>query len=144
MLTRQQEAGEFDFACLKEYGPTWRIGGPLGVRWTSQFLLFQSLTSYDFPDRRGHDGGSKGQHTRFSLLIGCTRIMARVHKALQHILHKSGYNYPKRRDMSKISEIFAGGPGITAVAGEQAQWSTLYHAQYARSKAWYTSVSARS
>ena len=32
MFTRQQEAGEFDFACLKEYGPTWRVGGLLGVR----------------------------------------------------------------------------------------------------------------
>lgn len=35
MLTRQEEAGDFDFACLREYGPTWRIGGPLGVRVTS-------------------------------------------------------------------------------------------------------------
>ena len=31
-LTRQEEVGELDFAWLKEYGPTWRIGGHLGVR----------------------------------------------------------------------------------------------------------------
>ncbi|KAI0721330.1 cytochrome P450 [Cerioporus squamosus] len=78
VFTRQQETGEFDFAWMKEYGTTWRIGG----------------------------------------LLGSDTIMTADPKALQHILHKSGYNYPKRRDVSKMSEIFSGGPGITSVAGE--------------------------
>ncbi|RPD64885.1 cytochrome P450 [Lentinus tigrinus ALCF2SS1-7] len=78
MLTRQQEAGEFDFPCVKEYGLTWRIGG----------------------------------------LLGGDQIMTADPKALQHILHKSGYNYPKRRDVSKMSEVFSGGPGITSAIGE--------------------------
>ncbi|KAI0715286.1 cytochrome P450 [Earliella scabrosa] len=42
-------------------------------------------------------------------------------KAMQHILHKSGYNWPKRRDTSKLAEVFAGGPGITSAAGEAHQ-----------------------
>ena len=34
-LTRQKEVGDFDFACTREYGPTYRIGGHLGVRYTT-------------------------------------------------------------------------------------------------------------
>lgn len=30
-INRQEQAGDFDFACLKEYGPTWRIQECLGV-----------------------------------------------------------------------------------------------------------------
>ncbi len=39
IFTRQQEAGEFDFACMKEYGTTWRIGGLLGVRRKTPLLV---------------------------------------------------------------------------------------------------------
>ncbi|RPD81958.1 cytochrome P450 [Lentinus tigrinus ALCF2SS1-7] len=76
-FTRQQETGDFDFACLKEYGSTWRVGSPFGG----------------------------------------DQIMTADPKALQHILHKSGYNYPKRRDTTKMLELFSGGP-IVSVVGE--------------------------
>lgn len=31
MFTRQEEVGQYDFAWLEQYGPTWRTGGHLGV-----------------------------------------------------------------------------------------------------------------
>ncbi|KAI0800953.1 cytochrome P450 [Fomes fomentarius] len=78
MFTRQEEVGQYDFAWLAKYGPTWRTSGHLGAK----------------------------------------QLMTADPKAMQHILHKSGYGYPKRWDLIKASEIFAGGPGITSVAGE--------------------------
>lgn len=37
-------------------------------------------------------------------------------KALQYILHTSGYNFPKRRDMVKVTELVTGN-ALTAAHG---------------------------
>ncbi len=39
-----------------------------------------------------------------------------VSQALQHIYHKSGYNYTKRRSVIMMAEIMAG-PGIAVALG---------------------------
>ncbi|KAI0730494.1 cytochrome P450 [Earliella scabrosa] len=43
--------------------------------------------------------------------FGADQIMTADPKALQHILHKSGYNYPKRMDMNHMTWLSLG-PGI--------------------------------
>ena len=35
---------------------------------------------------------------------------------MQHIFHKSAYNYMKRRDIAQLTKLFLG-PGIVSVAG---------------------------
>ncbi|KAI0800950.1 cytochrome P450 [Fomes fomentarius] len=79
-LNRQEEVGDIDFACIKEYGATWRLSGHLGT----------------------------------------DVLMTADPKALQHIFHKSGYNYAKRRDITQLTKNFLG-PGIVTVGGETHQ-----------------------
>ena len=39
-------------------------------------------------------------------------------QAMQHILHKSGYNYSKRSDVVQMAKMFGGPEGIVATGGE--------------------------
>ena len=36
---------------------------------------------------------------------------------MQHIFHKSGYNYPKRRDVNEMTKMFSGEEGIAGAVG---------------------------
>lgn len=38
-IHRQDQAGDFDFACIKEYGPTWRVQECFGVSSPRQLLF---------------------------------------------------------------------------------------------------------
>lgn len=49
--------------------------------------------------------------------LGEDHLMVADPKALQYILHSSGYNFPKRRDMVKVTEMVAG-RGIVCAHGE--------------------------
>ena len=65
-------------------------------------------------DGCAHDCRSEGRSFDLEATAELLHIWC---QALQHILHKSGYNYLKRRDLTKLSETFAGGPGISSVQG---------------------------
>ncbi|KAI0755301.1 cytochrome P450 [Daedaleopsis nitida] len=52
--------------------------------------------------------------------FGVEQVMTADPKALQHILHKSGYNYPKRLDMNHQTLLLLG-PGILWSEGTQHQ-----------------------
>ncbi|KAI9440898.1 cytochrome P450 [Lactarius indigo] len=49
--------------------------------------------------------------------LGEDHLMVADPKGLQHILHSSGYNFPKRRDMVKVTEMVAG-KGLVCAHGE--------------------------
>ncbi|KAH8995128.1 cytochrome P450 [Lactarius hatsudake] len=49
--------------------------------------------------------------------LGEDHLMVADPKALQHILHSSGYNFPKRRDVVKVTEMVAG-RGLVCAHGE--------------------------
>ncbi|KAH9074981.1 cytochrome P450 [Lactarius deliciosus] len=49
--------------------------------------------------------------------LGEDHLMVADPKALQHILHSSGYNFPKRRDVVKVTEMVAG-KGLVCAHGE--------------------------
>ena len=61
-INRQEQAGDFDFACLQEYGPTWRVQECLGVI-TSTFrsYLFHLKHFIRLAEGSNHDCGPKGQ-----------------------------------------------------------------------------------
>ncbi|RDX48041.1 cytochrome P450 [Lentinus brumalis] len=75
-LSSQEEVGGLESEWLREYGPTWRIGGNFGT----------------------------------------DMLMTADPKALQHIYHKSGYNYNKRTSDNFMGQMM-GGPGIVVALG---------------------------
>lgn len=48
-IGHQQSVGDLDFKWIREYGPTWRLHGPLGVR---QFFSADVLVCLSNPLRR--------------------------------------------------------------------------------------------
>lgn len=74
----QKNVGDDDFAWVEEYGPTFRIGGPLYT----------------------------------NALMTCDP------KALQHIFHKSGYNYPKESRIIIGSRLVTGRSIVWAPSGD--------------------------
>ncbi|KAI0712960.1 cytochrome P450 [Cerioporus squamosus] len=79
-LSSQEEVGGLEFKWLREYGPTWRIGGNFGTH----------------------------------------ILMTADPKALQHIFHKSGYNYTKRASDNFMGYMLSG-PGIVIALGKDHQ-----------------------
>ncbi|TFK81533.1 cytochrome P450 [Polyporus arcularius HHB13444] len=80
--------------------PSWWLGN-------EHQLFYQPDTGYlDFQWMREY-----GATWRIRSYFGRDGIMTADPKALQHILHKSGYNYPKRVDMNTMT-FLQFGPGI--------------------------------
>lgn len=46
-------------------------------------------------------------------------------KALQYILQSSGYNFPKRTDMLKVTEMVAGTAALACVHGPLLTWNSF-------------------
>ncbi|TBU46080.1 cytochrome P450 [Dichomitus squalens] len=58
-----------------------------------------------------------GATWRIASHLGTQVLMTADPKAMQHIFHKSGYNYAKRRDHTEVTKMFTG-PGIISAQGE--------------------------
>ncbi|KAI0756691.1 cytochrome P450 [Daedaleopsis nitida] len=52
--------------------------------------------------------------------VACMLVVPNARQAMQHVFHKSGYNYVKRRDVDTLTKLFLG-PGIVAATGETHQ-----------------------
>ena len=70
-LNWQKEVGDMEFEWMRTYGPTWRIGGSLGVRMSERvhdLELTPVLSERNFDDR-----GPEGWLTRpLSATFGCS------------------------------------------------------------------------
>ncbi|KAI0743400.1 cytochrome P450 [Daedaleopsis nitida] len=77
-IITQDEVGDLEFKYLREYGPTWKLGGNFGT----------------------------------------DVLMTADPKAMQHIYHKSGYNYLKRASQNQVGTLLSG-PGIVAAPTQE-------------------------
>ena len=101
---------------MREYGNTWRMRSYYGVcrdAVNCQCLMLTAL--YHRPERGHHDYGPEGMctpHRTGDISDTCLTVQ----QALQHILQKSSYNYPKRIDMNTLT-LLQLGPGILWAEG---------------------------
>ncbi len=77
--------------------------------------LCDLLTIYPILDRCVDDSRPEGMDVRvYSFVIS---LFTMYYQAMQHIFHKSAYNYIKRRDLDQVARNFFG-PGIVAAPGD--------------------------
>ncbi|KAM5530700.1 hypothetical protein V8D89_015624 [Ganoderma adspersum] len=86
--------------------PSWLFGHDLA------FLRQKEVGEKDFKWVKEY-----GATWRIASHLGTQVLMTADPKAMQHVFHKSGYNYVKRRDHTEMSRMFTG-PGIISAQGE--------------------------
>ena len=93
----QNEVGEHEFQWMRRYGTAWHRTGTLGVRSCSNIRETSAYTR----------ARSKVDH--LSLVDP---------KALHHILHTSGYHYPKGTEVNQTIKLITG-QGVVWAHGPQ-------------------------
>jgi hypothetical protein len=93
----QNEVGDCEFKWMREYGSAWRRTGCFGVS-TSALFLIPTLRFLN-PNKSQRD-----------------HLMLADPKALQHILHTTGYRYLKSVDRAHFNELVVG-KGLVSVQG---------------------------
>ncbi len=94
----QNEVGDCEFKWMREYGSVWCRTGCFGVSTTS--TLFENRTYFFL-----NSNESQRDH-----------LMVADPKALQYLLHMTGYRYPKSADRAHFNEIVVG-KGLVSVQG---------------------------
>jgi hypothetical protein len=94
----QNEVGDCEFKWMREYGSVWCRTGCFGVSTTN--TLFGNSTYFLL-----NSNESQRDH-----------LMVADPKALQYLLHMTGYRYPKSADRAHFNEIVVG-KGLVSVQG---------------------------
>ena len=125
MLNAQLNVGDIEAKLLAEYGAVYRVQYALGVR--GDHL---SLQAFHFEQCADRDAGTstpnrrpEGEaHVPAVSLPPCNISLLRLLQALQHILHKSGYHFPKSVVARTVSGELTGAGILVALGTPNVLW----------------------